>query len=170
MNPGETTNRNYFDAVSLLESKQEEILDNLTRLERISWEIESMVINEAVLKELKELNQNLFNELARYFTAEEDILFPELESVLPAPSSTSVMKEEHIVILGLSNSILDQLNNRHLENNKDKLLTSIITLVDILQRHIHKKNEVLYYEVQSMIPRETLDNIYESMLKRFTAN
>lgn len=170
MNKEETTNRNYFDAVSFLENKQDDILDNLVRLERISWEIESMVINEAVLKELKELNQSLYDGLVHYFTAEEDLLFPELEQVLPAPSSTTVMRKEHTVILGLSNSILEQLNDKFLEDKKDKLLASIISLVDILQRHLHKKNDVLYYEVQSMIPRDILDNIYTNMLKRFGEN
>lgn len=167
MNIGEATNRNYFDAVSFLENKQEDILDNLLKVERISWEIESMVINAAVLKELKELNQNLFNELAKLFTIEEDILFPELTNVLPEPSSTAVMKNEHNVILTLSNSILELLNHKNIEVVKDKLQSSMISLVDILQRHIHKKNEVLYYEVQSMIPRDTLDNIYSKMLKKF---
>ena len=135
----ETTNRNYFDTVSFLESKQEDILDNLLKLERISWEIESMVINDAVLRELTELNQALFHGLAMYFTTEEDILFPELEQVLPEPSSTSVMRAEHTAILDLSNSILVLLQHKNIEMVKDKLQSSIISLVDILQRHIHKK-------------------------------
>ncbi|RPI18595.1 MAG: hemerythrin domain-containing protein [Ignavibacteriae bacterium] len=167
MNIMEAANRNYFDAVSFLENKQEEIMDNLLKLERISWEIESMVINDAVLKELKDLNQALFNDLAKLFTAEEDVLFPELQHVLPEPSSTAVMKNEHDVILTLNNSILELLNHKNVEDVKDKIQSSMISLVDILQRHLHKKNEVLYYEVQSMIPRETLDEIYIKMLKRF---
>lgn len=160
----ETTNKNYYNAVSFLEYKHEEIMDNLLKLERISWEIESIVINEPVLKELKELNQTLFNELTKCFATEEEVLFPEIEHVLPEPDSVTVMKNEHHSVLALSKSILEMLNHKNIEAVKDKIQSSMISLVDILQRLIHKKNEILYYTI---LPRETLDDIYYKMRLKF---
>jgi hemerythrin-like domain-containing protein len=87
--------------------------------------------------------------------------------VLPAPSSTAVMRDEHSKILTSINSIIEQLQKQVALENKNKLQSSVMSLVDILQRHIHKKNEVLYYEVQSMIPQESLDEIYRKIVSRY---
>lgn len=160
-------NREYFDTVSFLESKQEDILNNLIIMEKLSWEMEKKPVDELFRTKLLKISDNLYHELVQYFTTEEDLLFPHLERVLPAPSSTAVMRDEHVKILNLIHSINEQLQKPIAEDGKIKLQSSIMSLVDILQRNIHKKNEVLYYEVQSMIPQETLDEIYAGILNRF---
>jgi hemerythrin-like domain-containing protein len=123
-------------------------------------------VDEPFRANLLKVSEKLYNELVHYFTTEEDLLFPQLERVLPAPSSTAVMREQHTEILNLINSIVEQLQ-KYAGDSKNKLQSSVMSLVDILQRHIHKKNEVLYYEVQSMLPQETLDEIYSSIVDRY---
>jgi hemerythrin-like domain-containing protein len=51
------------------------------------------------------------------------------------------------------------------EKENDTLQAEIISLVDILQRHLHKKNHMLYHEVQTMISTEIQNEIYTKMLK-----
>jgi hemerythrin-like domain-containing protein len=160
-------NREYYDTVSFLECKQEDILNNLIGMEKLSWEMDEKPVDEPFRIKLLNISNDLYHELVHYFTTEEDLLFPQLEQVLPAPSSTAVMRDEHSKILTSINSIIEQLQKQVALENKNKLQSSVMSLVDILQRHIHKKNEVLYYEVQSMIPQESLDEIYRKIVSRY---
>ena len=157
----------YYDLISLIESEQDLIFEKLTDLEKYAWRIERSGLTGEVYAKVKELNKYIFDDVKEYFTLEEDLLLPELEKAMPEHSSSAVMKEEHSRILKICSSINEMLEEKsEAEKSIDVLQAEIISLVDILQRHIRKKNQVLYHEVQSMVPADTQQEIYLKMLKK----
>src|SRR5271157_2618987 len=100
---------NYFDTISYFEYVQDIMLDKVNQMENLCWDFEKKEMIDEVKLQLSELNDSLHNELINYLTLEEDLLFPELEKVLPAPTSTSVMKNEHTAILQLNHAISEKL-------------------------------------------------------------
>ncbi len=157
----------YYDLISLIESEQDTILEKLTGLEKYVWSIEKLGMTEDIYNSIKSLNDYIFNDVSRYFALEEDLLLPELEKVMPGHSSSAVMKQEHSMILNTCSILQKMLEKKdNAEKEKDTLQAEIISLVDILQRHLHKKNHMLYHEVQTMLPSEIQNGIYTKMLKR----
>ena len=157
----------HYDLISLIELEQDTILEKLTKLEKYTWRIEKSGLTSEIYGNIKNLNDYIFNDLSRYFTLEEDLLLPELERVMPTHSSSAVMREEHTMILNICSMLNKMLEDkRSAEREKDILQAEIISLVDILQRHIHKKNHVLYHEVQSNISSELQQEIYQKMVSK----
>lgn len=157
----------YYDLISLIESEQDIIYEKLTELEKYAWRIERSGLTDDVYAKAKELNSYIFEDVKEYFTLEEDLLLPELEKAMPEHSSSAVMKEEHSRILKICSSVSEMLEDKsEAEKSIDVLQAEIISLVDVLQRHIRKKNQVLYHEVQSMVPADTQQEIYMKMLKK----
>lgn len=163
--------KNYYDTISYFEYVQDLMLDKVNEMEKLCWDFEKKPMTDEVKLRLIELNNSLHNELISYYTLEEDLLFPELEHVLPAPTSTSVMRNEHEAILQLNQTISEKLSNiNDIEKNKETLLSTIISFVDIMQRHIHKKNDVLYHEASSFLNEKTLNEIYKKITKKTNLN
>lgn len=157
----------YYDLISLIESEQDVIFEKLTDLEKYAWRIERSGLTDDVYAKVKELNKFILDDVTEYFTLEEDLLLPELEKAMPDHSSSAVMRDEHGRILKICSSVNEMLGERsEADKSKDVLQAEIISLVDVLQRHIRKKNQVLYHEVQSMIPADTQQEIYMKMLKK----
>jgi hemerythrin-like domain-containing protein len=157
----------HYDLISLIELEQDTILEKLTELEKYAWRIEKSVLTTEIYGTIKNLNDYIFRDVSRYFTLEEDLLLPELERVMPNHSSSAVMREEHKMILNICSMLNKMLEDKDgAEREKDTLQAEIISLVDVLQRHIHKKNHVLYHEVQSKIPPELQQEIYVKMVRK----
>jgi len=157
----------YYDLISLIESGQDVIFDKLTELEKYGWIIERSGLTDEVYSKVKELNEYIFNDVREYFMLEEDLLLPELDKVMPGHSSSAVMRDEHGRILKICSSVTDMLGEKSsAEKTLDVLQAEIISLVDVLQRHIRKKNQVLYHEVQTMVPADIQQDIYLKMLKK----
>jgi len=157
----------HYDLISLIELEQDTIFEKLTELEKYAWRIEKSGVTGEIYEIIKSLNEYIFNDVSRYFTLEEDLLLPELERVMPNHSSSAVMKEEHAMILNICSLLNKMLENKEgAEREKDTLQAEIISLVDVLQRHIHKKNHVLYHEVQTMLPAEIQNEIYLKMVQK----
>jgi hemerythrin-like domain-containing protein len=164
----------HYDMISLLQSEQDGILDKLVELRSLVSLMDSGKEDEDLLKKIHDLNDYILKDLAKYFCMEEDFLFPELEKVLPNPSSAAVMRDEHAKILTLSNAIQEMLvlpgeqhvMEKKLSIDKEMLQSEIISLIDILERHLHKKNRVLYYEAQSLLAPAVQEEIYSKLCKR----
>ena len=155
-----------YDLISLIESEQDTITEKLTGLEKYAWEIEETGVTDSVYEKVKSLHQYIFNDITRYFTLEELLLFPELEKVMPKHSSSAAMKEEHGRILSICGTIEEMLQSKDESRKINEMLQAeIISLVDVLQRHIHKKNHMLYHEVQTMLSPEIQQEIYSKMIK-----
>jgi hemerythrin-like domain-containing protein len=165
--PANNEKPKYYDLISLIESEQDLIFDRLTELEKYAWRIERFGLTDEVYEKVKELNEFIFNNVSAYFTLEEDLLLPELEKVMPEHSSSAVMREEHGRILKICSSVNEMLGEKsEAEKSKDVLQAELISLVDVLQRHIRKKNQVLYHEVQTMVPADIQQEVYLKMLKK----
>lgn len=155
-----------YDLISLIESEQDIIMEKLTGLEKYAWKIEESGVTDSVYEKVKFLHEYIFSDISRYFALEEHLLFPELEKVMPRHSSSASMKEEHGRILSICSSIEEMLRDKNKsEELKETLQAELISLVDILQRHIHKKNHVLYHEVQTMLTPEIQNAVYTKMVK-----
>jgi hemerythrin-like domain-containing protein len=158
---------NYFDAISYFEYIQNTIMDLLNEMEKICKNSENKEISTVDNDKMIELNSIVHDKFLKYYTMEEDILFPELEKVLPSPTSTTSMRNEHTAILKLIKLIAELLEDReNLERNRQKIISSVISFVDVMQRHIHKKNNVMYHEVSSFLPEKKLEEIYDIILKK----
>ncbi len=102
-----------YDLISLIESEQDIIMEKLTGLEKYAWKIEESGLTDSVYENAKSLHKYIFNDITRYFTLEELLLFPELEKVMPHHSSSAAMKEEHTRILGICTAIEKMLQNKN---------------------------------------------------------
>ncbi len=157
----------HYDLISLIENEQDIIFEKLTELEKFAWRMEKSGLTNEIYDSVKNLNEFILNSVSSYFTLEEDLLFPELEKVMPEHSSSAVMKEEHSMILNICSMLTKMLENKdYAEKEIDTLQAEIISLVDVLQRHIRKKNRVLYHEVQSKLTPELQQEIYKKILRK----
>lgn len=164
---GNSEKPKYYDLISLIESEQDVIFEKLTDLEKYAWRLEKSGLTDDVYTKVKELNKFILDDVTEYFTLEEDLLLPELEKVMPDHSSSAVMRDEHGRILKICSSANEMLEEKsEAEKSVDVLQAEIISLVDVLQRHIRKKNQMLYHEVQSKVPADTQKEIYLKMLKK----
>lgn len=160
----------HYDLISLIELEQDTIFEKLTELEKYAWRLEKSGVTVEIYETIKNLNDYIFKDLSRYFTLEEYFLLPELERVMPNHSSSAVMKEEHAMILNVCSMLDKMLEDKNTaEREKDTLQAELISLVDVLQRHIHKKNHVLYHEVQSKLSDELQKEIYLKMVQKINS-
>ena len=160
-------NEEFFDMVSLLEHEHEEILVMLSKLENLVWEFGSKDVDFTTYGEIKELFSKIYKRLIFNFRMEEDILFPDLHEVLPAQSSIPAMRTEHTEIHELCDLINELLKTKELmDNNKEKIEAEIITLVDLVERSFHKKENVMYHEAESKLSEDRLEELYKKMLEK----
>ncbi len=140
--------------------------EKINEMEKICLASEENELSQSDFDNLKTQNSEVHDAFIRYYTLLEDIVFPELEKVLPSPTSTTSMRNEHAEILRLNTTIGELF--RESENagkNKQEIISNVFSFVDIFQRHIHKKNNVMYHEVSSFISEETQGDIYRKILK-----
>lgn len=161
MNQKENSVKECKDVISLLEAQHDIILEPLTGLERLSLDLDKIIDDNRSFAKVSEFVDALSFALARYFIVEEDYVFPELQKVMPDQSSTSAMKYEHSILIALCSKIKEQVLSVNTPSFKvEDLQSSIIALSDVLQRHLHKKNHMIIYEVQALLPKEIQDEIY----------
>jgi hemerythrin-like domain-containing protein len=166
--PEEKRAEEYFDAISYFQFLQNAMLDKVNEMEKICLDAEEKEFSAAIIEKLFDLNDSFHNEFVKYYTLEEDLLFPELENVLPSPTSTTSMRNEHSKILQLSQTISERLTGKN-KTEMDKLVSTIYTFADLMQRHIHKKNDVVYHEASSFLSEAALNEIYKKIQKKIEA-
>lgn len=155
----------YYDAISYFDYVQNIMLDKVNEMEKICLNAEKKEMAADVIRKLKDLNESFHNVFLRYYTLQEDVLFPELEKVLPSPTSTTSMRTEHSHILQLNNTISEKLSDMN-PTEKDRLVSTIYSFTDTVQRHFHKKNDVMYHEVSSFLSEPVLTEIYDKMKRQ----
>lgn len=158
----------FFDMVSLLEHEHEEILIKLTELEKLVWNLGTEEVDYKTYGDIKESVAAISRRLFFNFTMEEDILFPDLHEVLPEQSSVPAMKTEHREIMELIYQLQQMMDSKEmLDRNKEKVEAEVITLIDLVERAFHKKENVMYHEAESMLSEEQLEEIYSKMLEKY---
>lgn len=155
-------NMPYFDAVSMLESENFRIMDFMDELKNLVLSVNKTVHLDALVNnKIRELAFTIESEVIKYNTIEEEVLFPELDWVLPFPSSTDAIRDEHKkinILLKKIHALLD--NDPVVSDHIGELQSLIINLYNVIERDVHKKNEILFYEAQTKLSKETLDDIY----------
>ena len=142
------------------------MLEKSGEMERICLDSEKEGLTAENLKKLSGLNSGIQEIFTRYYTLQEDILFPELEKVLPSPTSTTSMRNEHREI----SEIIERINSLPGEKEPVKdgsiIFSAVYSFSDKLQRHFHKKNNVMYHEVSSFLSEGSQGEIYGKILRK----
>lgn len=141
------------------------VIDKTSMIDDLYWEIEKEGVNHYVILSASELFESLRQELERLFKKEDEVIYPELELVLPGLSSVSAIKNENRNILSLFGSITELLNRKEeLKKDKDLLQAEMISAADLIQGNVHKKENIIFRELMALLPGEKLDSI----LKKFS--
>jgi len=163
----EKVNEQSYSVVELLESEYDMILEKLGNLELLALKLDNSKLETEHHIEIFKLNNFIYSELMKYFHSEEDYLFKELSRLMPDPSSTRVMADEHFEILRVCNKIQSYLSDEDAaDGRKDEIQGLIYYLGGILRRHIQRKNIMLHHEVSLLIPEDTKEYLYREMYKK----
>jgi|GEM_PF-2306785 len=160
-----TRNIEIYDIFSLLESRFEAILNKLTEAESIALRMLNSTEISMEYGELKNIIETVYPDIYMTIDLEKKYLYPELKNILPDQSSVEAIAEEHTSIIGLLFSIRENLRTKDIFFcNIYNIQSQIIGLIDIVQRNIHKKENIMFYEAQAL-PDETLKRIYNDSIK-----
>ncbi|MBZ0204262.1 MAG: hemerythrin domain-containing protein [Ignavibacteria bacterium] len=141
------------------------IIDKTNLIDDLYWEIEKEGVNHYVIVSAMELIDSLQHDLCCLFKREEEIIYPELELVLPGQSFIAAIRDENRNILSLFGSITELLNKKDdLKKDKDLLQAEMISAADFIQRNVQKKESIIFRELMALLPGEKLDSI----LKKFS--
>lgn len=99
---------------------------------------------------------------------EEDFLFKELREILPERSLAESLTNENANILLLFEALKNIFSeNDEIRKEKDLLQAEMIALADLLQRDAEKKRNVLIKEINSVLPRQKLEEMREKIKEGF---
>jgi hypothetical protein len=157
----------HYDAVSLLAAEYEMILERL-------FELEKMISNSNDGASLRRFAQNfaeqfglIYEQTVKYFRIEEEIVFPQLENVLPQHASPDAMKNEHNRIIEMMFALKEHLSSNSI-NELYMIPAELLKLTDNFQRVYHKKQDVMYRELYSFITNAALEKIYLDLKQKFS--
>ena len=161
-----TKNIEHYDTFSLLENRYEIISNKLAEAEKIALDLLGSEMKNIEYPVLKSILDSVYPDINITIKLEEAYLYPELKNILPEQTSIDALREEHKIISEFIYSIKKNLENKIVFFcNLYNVQLEIIGLYDIMQRNIHKKENILFYEAQGL-SGETLDKIYADMSKK----
>lgn len=95
---------------------------------------------------------------------EEKLMLKELREILQEKSMADSFTNENANILLLFEALKNIFSdNDEIRKEKDLLQAEMIALADLLQRDAHKKKEILIREVNSVLPKDKLDEIRDKL-------
>lgn len=146
----------------------DEAYTNLTemagKIDDIYWEIEKEDVNSSTIKKTEQITGTLCLELTKLFRIEEDIIFSELEKVMPEQSSVSAIKSDNANILLMCEAIKSRISKKEdLKKEKDLLQAEMIAIADLIRRNANKKEGILYHEVRTLLPEEKLTEMIQKI-------
>jgi len=154
------------DPILYFETHFERMLKMTAEIDDLYWEIEKEGLSSATVKAASELIDELTDVLVRFYMIESDIIYKALKEVLPEPSSINAIKYENDNILEMCNSLKSMLEDRTaLEKNRDFFQAELISLVDLIQRNVHKKESIIMHELRMFLDDEELTAIKEKVKK-----
>ncbi|MFQ6000692.1 MAG: hemerythrin domain-containing protein [Anaerolineae bacterium] len=127
-----------------------------------SKEVETGEVTGEVLEGIRKATAFINNEVRAHNEKEEELLFPELEKVLPPKGPTFVMREEHRRLWEVLEKVEGTLER--LEGDKDgavidELVASAQFVVQLLSEHINKENSVLFPMARQLLTPEQMATI-----------
>src|ERR1051325_3395238 len=95
------------DGVSYLQYKRHNILKKIKEVRTLSKEIYKIHTDKELYIRTFKLINNIYTELITYFNIEEEFLFHEIEKITHDHNSFNKLKEEHLQLLRLCNTVLN---------------------------------------------------------------
>ncbi|KXK54415.1 MAG: hypothetical protein UZ05_CHB002000872 [Chlorobi bacterium OLB5] len=133
-------------------------------LDELYWDIEKDGINTHIIRTINETVNTFYDELSRFFAMEEKLMLKELREILQEKSMADSFTNENANILLLFEALKNIFSdNDEIRKEKDLLQAEMIALADLLQRDAHKKKEILIREVNSVLPKDKLDEIRDKL-------
>ncbi len=137
-------------------------------LDELYWDIEKEGINTHVIRSINESVNEYYDQLSWIFRNEEQILFPEIEKLIPAPEIVKLLRDENAHIISVLESIKSMFNGSdEIRKEKDMLQAEMISLADLLKRNSHKKYELLLTEVNNKLPQEKINEMTIKLKESF---
>jgi hypothetical protein len=125
---------------SLFEEEYNRMSEMSAALDELYWDIEKEGINTHVIRSINESVNKFYDELSRFFTMEEDVIFKELYEILPERAMAESFKNENANILLLFEALKNIFSdNGEIRKEKDLLQAEMVALADLLKRDAEKK-------------------------------
>lgn len=157
-------NQYYFDCVSVLDAECDLIIENAVELDRYAMLFDVATLDSGKYLRVENLVNFIYNRIYKLYKMEEDYIFPEMKQVMPEQSSIDAMRGENKVIMSEYIPIKELLSDReNINSHKEELQILVITWVDLIQRAINKKENILYPEIYRLSEVVT-DKIYDELM------
>ena len=149
---------------SLVEEEYNKMTEMSAALDELYWDIEKEGINTHVIRSINDSVNQFYDELNRFFTLEEEVIFKELYEVLPERAMAEAFKNENANILLLFEALKNIFSdNGEIRKEKDLLQAEMVALADLLKRDAEKKKKILIPEVKTILPEGKLDEMREKI-------
>lgn len=149
---------------SLFEEEYSRMSEMSAALDELYWDIEKEGINTHVIRSINESVNKFYDELSRFFTMEEDVIFKELYEILPERAMAESFKNENANILLLFEALKNIFSdNGEIRKEKDLLQAEMVALADLLKRDAEKKKKILIPEVKTILPEGKLDEMRDKV-------
>lgn len=154
------------DPIAIFMGQHEEGLAHLRRLGGYIQRVERREVTEEVLEGIRRATAFINKEVRVHNEKEEELLFPELEKVLPPKGPTFVMREEHRrlwEVLEKVETTLERLERDEDGAVIDELVASAQFVVQLLSEHINRENSVLFPMAKQLLAPEQMAAIAQRM-------
>jgi len=152
------------DLIAIFMAQHEEGLAHLRELGSYIQRVERGEVTEEVLEGVRGATAFINNEVRAHNEKEEELLFPELEKVLPPKGPTFVMREEHRRLWEVLEKVETTLERLERDREAiDELVASAQFVVQLLSEHINKENSVLYPMAKQLLAPEQMEAIAQRM-------
>lgn len=148
------------DLKTTLSRKYDSIIEKTYRIDEMYWDIEKEGMNSYLLKNVGELIELLYNELSALFACEEEIVFRELDSLMPGLASVTLLRNENSGILEMFSTMKNTIGSKSdIRKDKELLQAEMISAVDLIQRNVYKKENEFLNDLNMMLPEDKLSNM-----------
>jgi len=152
------------DPIAIFMAQHEEGLAHLRRLGGYIQRVERGEVTEEVLEGIRRATAFINKEVRAHNEKEEELLFPELEKVLPPKGPTFVMREEHRRLWEVLEKVETTLERLERDREAiDELVASAQFVVQLLSEHINKENSVLFPMAKQLLAPEQMAAIAQRM-------
>ncbi len=152
------------DPIAIFMAQHEEGLAHLRRLGGYIQRVERREVTEEVLEGIRRATAFINKEVRVHNEKEEELLFPELEKVLPPKGPTFVMREEHRRLWEVLEEVETTLERLERDREAiDELVASAQFVVQLLSEHIDKENSVLFPMAKQLLAPEQMAAIAQRM-------
>lgn len=157
----------FEDLSAFFDHKYFDMLENANKLDEVFWDIEKEGMGTKLVLSLEELINLMYSELKKIFGAEEYI-YREMKNLLPDQSSVAALKSENSSIMELLDIIKSIISNKEeLKKQKDTLQAELVSVAQLLERNVHKKENILFHEARTLIPKNRLPLIVKELSSRY---